>query len=66
MDSTKPIDPHALEGSPRMISDQEMKRINLEASSNPAQLLQLWHEDEFRLLDLLQRATSGSLCLNVA
>ena len=39
-----------------MISQDEMKRINIEASSNLAHLLQLWHEDEAAYFDLLRRA----------
>jgi hypothetical protein len=36
-----------------MISDNEMKRINIELSFNPARLIQLLHEDEERFYRLL-------------
>jgi hypothetical protein len=39
MDKTKPLDPRAKQSTASMISEDEMKRINIEASSNLAQLL---------------------------
>ena len=56
MDTMRPLDPRATKRTTSMISDQEMKRINIEASSNLAYILKLWHEDEFRFFDLLRRA----------
>ena len=56
MDETKPIDPHAKHQTTSMISQDEMKRINIEASSNLAHLLQLWPEDEAAYFDLLRHA----------
>jgi len=56
MDDTKPIDPRAKHQTTSMISQDEMKRINIEASSNLAHLLQLWHEDEAAYFALLRRA----------
>lgn len=56
MDETKPIDPRVKRQATSMISQEEMKRINIEASSNLAHLLQLWHEDETAYFDLLRRA----------
>ena len=56
MDETKPIDPRTNRQTTSMISQDEMKRINIEASSNLAHLLQLWHEDEAAYFDLLRRA----------
>jgi hypothetical protein len=56
MDETKPVDPRAKDGTVSMISQQEMKRINIEASSNLAYLLNMMHDDEFKALDLMQRA----------
>jgi hypothetical protein len=56
MDRTKPIDPRAREPMTSMISDQEMKRINIEASSNFARLLGVWFQDEEKCFDTLRRA----------
>lgn len=56
MDETKPIDPRAKLQTTSMISQDEMKRINIEASSNLAHLLRLWHEDEAAYFDRLRRA----------
>jgi hypothetical protein len=56
MDSSKPVDPHATDRASSMISDSEMKRINIEASSNFAQLLELWHKDEWKFFETLRRA----------
>jgi hypothetical protein len=56
MDETKPVDPRARNSKVSMISNGEMKRINIEASSNLACLLNMMHEDEFKALDLIQRA----------
>jgi hypothetical protein len=46
MDKTKPVDPQAKHLTTSMISQDEMRRINIEASSNLAHLLRLWHQDE--------------------
>ena len=56
MDGSKPVDPRARDPATSLISDQEMQRINVEASSNFARLLRLWHEDEGRCFDRLRRA----------
>ena len=58
LDEHKPPDPRI--GSPRisMIADSEMKRINLECSSNLERLIRMLHEDEvgcYRLLHLAQQ-----------
>lgn len=55
-DENKPIDPRTKRQTTRMISQDEMKRINIEASSNLAHLLRLWHEDETAYFDRLRRA----------
>lgn len=56
MDRGKPIDPQAKHSTTSMISQDEMKRINIEASSNLAHLLHQWHHDESAYLDRLRRA----------
>lgn len=56
MDETKPVDQRAKDGFTSMISNQEMKRINIEASSNFSYLLKKMYEDEFEAFDLLLRA----------
>ena len=56
MDEAKPIDPRAEQPATSMISDEEMRRINIEASSNLARLLQLRHQDEDAFFDRLRRA----------
>lgn len=56
MDEAKPIDPRAKQGTASLISNEEMRRINIEASSNLARLLQLWHQDERAFFDRLRRA----------
>lgn len=56
MDETRPIDPRAKLQTTSMISQDEMKRINIEASSNLANLLRLWHDNEAAYFDLLRRA----------
>lgn len=56
MDKTKPTDPRIKLQTTSMISQDEMKRINIEASSNLAHLLQLWHEDETAYFDRLRCA----------
>jgi hypothetical protein len=55
LDESKPLDPRAQSPEFSMISDNEMKRINIEFSFNPARLIQLLHEDEesfYRMLCL--------------
>ena len=56
MDEAKPIDPRAEQPATSMISDEEMRRINIEASSNLSRLLQLQHQDEDAFFDRLRRA----------
>jgi hypothetical protein len=56
MDETKPIDPRARQPATSMISDEEMRRINVEASCNLARLLQMRHQDEGAFFDRLRRA----------
>ena len=56
MDRTKPIDPRAKQLTTSMISQDEMRRINIEASSNLARLLRLWHQDENAYFDRLRSA----------
>ncbi len=58
LDEHKPFDPRI--GSPgiSMIADSEMKRINLECSSNLARLIRMLHEEEvgcYRLIHLAQQ-----------
>lgn len=64
MDESKPLDPRATHTASSMISDQEMKRINVEASSNFARLLHMWHRDEFECFNRYGVLMSGSLCLS--
>lgn len=56
MDEAKPVDPRAKYLTTSMVSQEEMRRINIEASSNLARLLQLWHQDEDAFFDRLRRA----------
>ncbi|MCI0578101.1 MAG: hypothetical protein L0332_17065 [Chloroflexi bacterium] len=56
MDKAKPIDPRASHPATSMISDEEMRRINIEASSNLACLLRLRHQDENAFFDRLRHA----------
>lgn len=56
MDRSKPVDPQAKRLTRSMISQSEMKRINIEASNNLARLLYLWHQDEAAYFDKLRRA----------
>jgi hypothetical protein len=58
LDESKPVDPRANPpmGSTSMISDDEMRRINIEAASNLAWLLQLWQTDEDAFFRLLRAA----------
>jgi hypothetical protein len=53
LDESKPLDPRARLPEFSMISDNEMKRINIEFSFNLARLIQLLHEDEERFNRLL-------------
>jgi hypothetical protein len=58
LDEYKPPDPRVGSAEISMIADSEMKRINLEFSSNLARLIHLLHEDEagcYRLLHLAQQ-----------
>jgi hypothetical protein len=58
LDERKQLDPRSASAETSMISDQEMKRINLEFSSNLARLIRLLHNEEAeccRLLDLSYR-----------
>ncbi len=56
LDESKPVAPRAGQPGVSLISDEEMRRINIEASSNLAHLLALWQEDEAALFRLLQNA----------
>jgi hypothetical protein len=56
MDETKPIDPRAKQPTASMVSDEEMRRINIESSSNLARLLRMRHQDEGAFFDRLRRA----------
>ncbi|MCP5011331.1 MAG: hypothetical protein GY942_15230 [Aestuariibacter sp.] len=60
LDESKPVDPRAGQptGSTSMISDDEMRRINIEATHNLAWLLQLWQTDEAAFFHLLRAAYS--------
>ena len=58
LDEHKPPDPRIGLPGISMIADSEMKRINLECSSNLARLIRMLHEDEvgcYRLLHLAQQ-----------
>ena len=58
LDEHKHPDPRAGSAEISMITDSEMKRINLELSSNLARLIHMLHEDEagcYRLLHLAQQ-----------
>jgi hypothetical protein len=55
LDEHKPLDPRVEKAEISMISDSEIKRINLEFSANLARLIRLLHEDQgscYRLLGL--------------
>jgi hypothetical protein len=58
MDENKPIHPHAgaSHSAVSMISQNEMMRINIEASSNLARLLEKLHKDEHNAIDFILRA----------
>lgn len=56
LDKSRSVDQRAKNESFSMISDHEMRRINIEASSNFARLLQLRHVDEMKFMDLVLRA----------
>lgn len=53
LDESKPLDPRARLPEFSMISDNEMKRINIELSFNLSRLIQLLYEDEERFYRLL-------------
>ncbi|MGA2263796.1 MAG: hypothetical protein ABSH28_20470, partial [Acidobacteriota bacterium] len=55
LDEGKPLDPRVASPEISMVADSEMKRINIEFSSNLARLVRMLHEDEagcYRLLHL--------------
>ena len=55
LDENKPLDPCVASPEISMVADSEMKRINIEFSSNLARLIRMLHEDEagcYRLLHL--------------
>jgi len=56
LDGSKPVDPRAASPGISMISDLEMKRINLEFSANLARLARMLHEDERACRHLLHLA----------
>lgn len=58
MDKNKPIDPRVSvpQNTFSMISQDEMMRINIEASSNLAKLLENLHKDEYKTIDFILRA----------
>jgi hypothetical protein len=56
LDEHKPLDPRIGSKGISMISDPEMKRINLEFSANLERLVRMLHEDEQGCYRLLQRA----------
>jgi len=56
LDEHKPPDPRAGAAEISMIANSEMKRINLEFSSNLARLIRMLHEDEAGCYRLLHRA----------
>jgi hypothetical protein len=56
LDERKPPDPRIASLEISMIADSEMKRINLECSSNLARLIRMLHENEADWRRLLQRA----------
>lgn len=53
LDETKDLDPRAESAEVSMVSNQEMKRINLEVSANLARLLRMLHDDEVACCRLL-------------
>jgi hypothetical protein len=53
LDESKPLDSRARSPEISMISDNEMKRINIEFSFNLTRLIQMLHEDEERFYRLL-------------
>lgn len=56
MDETKPFDPQFTNRNTGIVTDGEMKRINIEASSNYAFLLERLDHNEIKIQDLLLRA----------
>lgn len=56
LDKSKPVDRRAKNETISMISDEEMMRVNIEASSNFGFLLHLWHMNEMKFMDLVLRA----------
>jgi len=56
LDDRKPVDPRAASPGISMISDSEMKRINLEFAANLARLVRMLHEDESHCRGLLHLA----------
>lgn len=56
MDETKPLDQRVGDESTGFIDDYEMKRINIEASSNISRLLEKMYKDKTAAFDLLRRA----------
>lgn len=56
MDESKPVHPQAKDPDRSMISQNEMMRINIEASSNLAALLRQWHQDEAAYYERLRKA----------
>ena len=56
LDERKPVDPRAAVPGISMISDLEMKRINLEFSANLARLVRMLHQDERGCRGLLHLA----------
>jgi hypothetical protein len=57
LDEFKPVDPRAADAEISMISDSEMKRINLEFCANLTRLLRLLHEDRDSCKHLLWLAS---------
>lgn len=56
MDEDKPVYPRAKKTTGSTIASNEIKRINIEASSSLARLLELRHRDEEKFIRLLRRA----------
>ncbi len=59
LDERKPIDPRAVSPGISMISDSEMKRINLEFCANLARLVRMLHEDERGCRGMLHLASEN-------
>jgi hypothetical protein len=66
LDEHKPLDPRIGSVEISMISDSEMKRINLEFSANLARLIRMLHEERSGLLPPSPPGTPASCYDSIA